>query len=427
MTRRNSTRTFKRLFILLSILSSLLLVAVGLALFFNTTRHTSVNTTIYSRVPHAPAPFMPLISRNAPAFSNNDCSGVYPASRANDNSYDTTWKDCQTPSKNAPDWIAYDLSKVPASQRGNVLLVWYNPTGNYDHTIINNPAYNNIRDYTIDVNAAPGGGQPPTSGWITRVTVTGNHLHSRDAVFDVTGYNWVRLNITAPDGTPGNNGVSLNMDVHNASQGTDDGWIFYGASIFAESMNQNTIGGVSAFQQLISTQVPTHYPQAQGGAIGGFTSGDGANYVPQWLPLFHGKYVGLGYGTNDALACTDPTTFYNNYVTMVQAILRSGKIPLIQTILWGTNANVQNCAPPLNAKIQQLYTNYPRIIPGPNAWTYFQNNPNLIGSDGIHPNDQGAGALRQLWANTALASVYGLAKTRPRATNTSTPASISAS
>jgi hypothetical protein len=111
--------------------------------------------------------------------------------------------------------------------------------------------------------------------------------------------------------------------------------------------------------------------------------------IGQWLPLFHGRYVGLGYSTSDALGCADPATFYNNYVTMVKAILRSGKIPLIQTIVWAPNANIQRCAPPLNAKIHQLYPDYPQIISGPDAWTYFKNHPNLIGSDGVHPDDQG--------------------------------------
>src|SRR3954468_820836 len=64
-----------------------------------------------------PAP-MPLISRGVPAYSSSD-SGR-PASNANDNDYGTYWR-----SSGVPAWLAYDLSGIPATQRGNVLLAWY--------------------------------------------------------------------------------------------------------------------------------------------------------------------------------------------------------------------------------------------------------------------------------------------------------------
>src|SRR5947209_1626676 len=71
----------------------------------------------------------PVISRTVPAFASSEYS---PASYANDDSYDTTWR-----SHGTPTWLAYDLSGVPASHRGKVLVVWYNESYNYDHTIIN--------------------------------------------------------------------------------------------------------------------------------------------------------------------------------------------------------------------------------------------------------------------------------------------------
>lgn len=364
---------------------------------------------------------MPLISKNVPAYTNDTCNGSYPASLANDNSYDSYWKGCNTPSTTNPTWIAYNLSSVPEAQRGKILVVWYNETGNYDHTVINENAYDIPQDYTIDVNNAAGGGTPPTTGWVTVVTVTGNHFHSRQAIFDMTGNNWMRINVTVPDGGPQNYGPSFNMDVYDASQGTDDDWIFYGGSIFAESLSHWTVGGVQAFQQLIKAQSPTNFPVQEDGGIATLTSGEGLTYLPQWLPMFPGKYVGLGYGTNDALDCVDPTTFYNNYVSLVQDILNAGKIPLVQTIAWGPNTNIQNCAPRLNAKIAQLYQNFPQVIPGPDAWTFFMNNPSLIGSDGIHPNAQGGGALRQLWANTALTSVYQVIAATPTPSLTLSP------
>jgi lysophospholipase L1-like esterase len=339
-----------------------------------------------------------LISRKAPAFAS---SAQYPASQANDASYDTTWR------SNGTGWLAYDLSSVPASHRSRVVVVWYNESYNYDHTIIGDEAYNMPQDYTIQVNAGAGGGSPPANGWVTLVTVTGNHYHSRQHVITMTGDNWVRINVTAVDGSVQNYDVDLNMDVYDASAGLPDDWIFFGDSITAGAMGHTTVGGVAAFAQLVNAKASAYFPLQEAGGIGYLTSADGAQYLSTWLALFPGKYVGLSYGTNDANGCVSATSFYQNYVKMVQAVLAAGKIPVIPHIPWGRTSNIQNCAPGLNARIDALYQAYPQIIKGPDLWAYFQAHQSLISSDNIHPSDTGFGAYRQQWANTMLTEVYG--------------------
>jgi acyl-CoA thioesterase-1 len=122
-----------------------------------------------------PSP-MPLISRSKPAFAS---SGT--ASNANDANYDTIWRSSAAISASTPAWLAYDLSSVPAAQRAQVYVGWYNDpiTYPYDHVMDGSNAYNSIKDYTIQVNAAAGGGSAPTTGWTTLATVTGNVYHSR--------------------------------------------------------------------------------------------------------------------------------------------------------------------------------------------------------------------------------------------------------
>ncbi len=339
-----------------------------------------------------------LISRNVPAFASSE---QYPASQANDSSYDTTWR------SNGTGWLAYDLSGVAASHRSRVDVVWYNETGAYNHTLIGEDAYNMPQDYTIQVNPGAGGGSPPSSGWVTLVTVSGNHYHSRQHIITMTGDNWVRINVTAVDGSVQNYDVDLNMDVYDASNGLPDDWIFFGDSITAGAMNHYTVGGVASFAQLIHAQTSAYYPLQEGGGIGYLTSADGVQYLSTWLALFPGKYVGLSYGTNDANGCVSASSFYQNYVTMVQKVLAAGKIPVIPHLPWGRTSNIQNCGPALNAKIDALYQAFPQVIKGPDLWAYFQAHQSLISSDNIHPNDVGFGAYRQQWANTMLAEVYG--------------------
>lgn len=341
----------------------------------------------------------PLISRNIPVFAS---SQAYPASGANDGSYDTFWRSSGTPA-----WLAYDLSKVSVAKRSNVLVVWYNSgTGHYDHTVIGYVAYNIPQDYTIDVNSAVGGSLPPAMGWVTLLTVRGNHYNSRQHVVTMAGYNWLRINITAIDGSAENYDAAINMDVYDASVALADDWIFFGDSITEGAMGHDTINGTASFAQLINTHVLNDYPLEESGGIGYLSSSDSVQDLNTWLRLFPGKYVGLSYGTNDAISCIDPASFYNNYVTMVQDVLRVDKIPLVPYIPWGRKGTIQQCAPALNAQIAKLYNVFPKIIPGPNLWSFFQSHPNLISDDDIHPTAAGSAAYRQLWANAMLSEVY---------------------
>jgi lysophospholipase L1-like esterase len=222
----------------------------------------------------------------------------------------------------------------------------------------------------------------------------------------MAGYNWIRLDATASNGAVWNYDIAVNMDVYDAGHGVADDWIFFGDSITAGAMTQGTVGGVPSFAQLIHAALPAHFPVAEDGGIPYLTSGDGARYVPAWLTLFPGKYVGLSYGTNDANGCVPPSAFYTNYVAMVQAVLRAGKVPVIPHIPWARAPNVRRCGPALNAQLDRLYAAYPRIVRGPDLWTFFRTHQDLISRDNLHPTAQGFGAYRRQWAARMLASVY---------------------
>ena len=357
-----------------------------------TVSSTSTTHTI-QRILGKAAP-TPLISQGVPAFSTVSYNQ---AVMANDGSYNTAWR-----SQGTPAWLAYDLSSVATAQRNTILVAWYNETFNYDHTIVKDNAYNIPQDYTIDVNPGVGGGYPPTTGWTTVVTVKGNHYHSRQHVITFQGNNWLRMTITAADGSLQNFDASLNLDIFAAPQALNDDWMFYGDSITAGAMAHTTLSGVNAFSQLIQAKKPKSFPVQEDGGIGYLGSADAVKYINTWLPLFPGKYVGLSYGSNDANSCLDPVSFYNNYTSLVEAVLQAGKIPVIPHIPWGRVAAIQKCGPALNAQIDALYKAFPQIIHGPDFWTFFLHNQSLISQDNIHPTDAGFAAYRQQWATTML-------------------------
>ncbi len=351
----------------------------------------------------APAP-MPLISRNAPAFANPGSTN-YPPSNADDGDYDTIWRSDPP----LPAWLAYDLSAVPPAHRGHVLVSWYNDplTSPFEPAYISQLAYNIPGTYTIQASADPSSSAPPPEqDWVTLATVTGNTYHSRELAVDMAGYNWIRLNVTASDGSPENVDAAFNMDVQDASAGVQDSWIFIGDSITMDGMNHASVAGTGNFAQLISAAKSAYFPAFEDGGIAGLLSADGAANIQRWLQTFPGRYVGLAYGTNDANACVSPDTFYANYVSMVQKVLEVGKIPVVPTIPASQTPNVQACGPGLNAKIAQLYSAFPQIVRGPDLWAYFSANPGLISSDDLHPSNAGYAGMRQQWAAAMLANVY---------------------
>src|SRR5262249_40407927 len=152
------------------------------------------------------------------------------------------------------------------------------------------------------------------------------------------------------DGSPQNDDVALNLDVHDASRGVEDDWIFYGDSISAAAMATSPIGPTGTFAQLINARLPDQFPVQEAGGIGFLRSDEGARRMDAWLARFPGRYVGLSYGTNDCGA-TSPDAFYRNYVSMVEAVLRVGKVPVVSKIPWARTPSVQSNGPSLNAKI----------------------------------------------------------------------------
>src|SRR4029077_3783762 len=76
-------------------------------------------------------------------------------------------------------------------------------------------------------------------------------------------------------------------------------------------------------------------------------------------------------------------------------------------IPWGCTSGIQSNAPGLNQQIQALWAADPKIIHGPDFWTYFSQHRNLILPDCIHPSlPDGALAYRQQYAQAMTAAVY---------------------
>lgn len=332
----------------------------------------------------------PVISRSCPVYS-----GTGQATAANDEHYFSFWNGT------APDYLAYDLSAVPEENRRIVNAVWYN-TSSYDSIGMYISRNMEPSDYTIEVNAAPGGTYPE-DGWEIVGTVEGNTLSSRQHIVDLEGCNWIRIRITGVDGKDSGN-ASINFDIHDVSSGVTDSWIFFGDSITAGGMN-NCYG--TGFATHIHELDSRYFPVQENGGIGGITSTDGRNHIDRWLSTYPGRYVSIAYGTNDAWDNqTGAEKYYENTVYMIKAVLAAGKIPVLPTIPYAAESDVNAYLDEYNAKIKQIYEEYPQVIKGPDFDSCFREHPELLSSDGVHPSGDGYAEMRRIWAETMYENVY---------------------
>jgi hypothetical protein len=368
---------------------------------------TATPGPVTSVPPGAPQP-MPVISRNVPAYSVNGDQASY----GNDGTYG--------PGSGAydgvpPTSLIYDLSRVPAAKRRQVVVAWYNDETVWYAAAINVSYYNEPRDYTIDASTAAGGGQPPGEddpSWAHLVTVSGNVYNGRQHFLDLHGANWIRMRVTATNGASDNSDASFNLDVHDASQGNSDTWLFLGASVTQDGMGHYE---PSNFMQQVNAADPPYFPSQLNGGLGGWDSGNplatdpatNQQYLAEFLAAFPGHFVSLAYSSNDAIENVAPATYYSHMQTIVQAVLNAGKVPIVPMIPWGCNPNIQSDGPRLNQQVQNLWAAMPQIVHGPDFWSYFQAHQNLIGSDCIHPiSPEGTSAYRQLFAQAMLSEVY---------------------
>ena len=356
----------------------------------------------------------PLVSRGVPAYGSRV---VTAAANVNDATYASMFR-CVSPCV-----AALDLSGVSVPRRQSVLLTWYNVDNGYLHTLIGDAAYSLPSSYTIDAHPGPGT-VLPTSGWVTLADVSGDHSNARSFALNLSGYNWVRMNVTGVDSSNGDGNAGFNLDVMDTSAVGNDGWFFAGDSITSDDMTQDetyqgTQPASASFMEQIATGSPGYFPVQIDGGIGGVTAtfiagtytlsgsptSSGHDYLKDWLAIFPGRYVTLNYGTNDAAG--EPTSdFYQAMSILVQDVLNSGKRPIVPTIPWSCSRDVG----PYNAQIQALYSAYPQVVPGPDLYAFFAANRNQISADCIHPTyPTGANLYRQQWAQWANAHIYASA------------------
>lgn len=332
---------------------------------------------------------MPLISRDVPVFVSGTAQGGNPKS-SNDADPGSAWR----PDK-MPCWIAYDLSGVAEEQRHQILVVWYAiHAGGYIFDQIYPDAASPI-DYAIEINDAAGGGSPPADGWKAVANVTENMRSTLQHLVDLDGGNWVRMTVTKSSDP---NGTLFDLDVHSAPHGASDSWLFMGDSITHLATGTHPYMDIPA---QVRAKDPERWPVIIPAAIGGTNTGSAKLSIDETLKYYPGRFVVLGYGTNDHKPSIGMNGEHLGFdmEPLVEKVLAAGKIPAIPHMPWADVDGIQAEGPLNNAEIDRLYEKYPQIYHGPDLWAGFLDRTDLIPTGDVHPNEEGLKHWRKLWAD----------------------------
>jgi lysophospholipase L1-like esterase len=287
---------------------------------------------------------------------------------------------------------------------GDLLLVWHS-SGNSDYiSRPGAPNYGLPQSYTIATSADSTDGSGGT--WREVVRVRDNTARTRAHRIPFSGARWVRMTVT--EAAPGPLGGEFSIDeidLHDASESTDDTVFFLGDSITVSSFARCPANQPS-FAELVRRSDTDRFPAMIDGGVGGMTSAYGVSVISDLLSLNPDFHVwAIGYGTNDAWQTVRPSLFEENLQTLVDRIKAAGRISVIARIPFAGDGPPDARVRALNGVIDRV-TARNGLLPGPDFYAWFRSHSGELGQDGVHPNDAGTRSINRLWYE-ALRPLYG--------------------
>ena len=294
-------------------------------------------------------------------------------------------------SSNFPATLALPIQAVD----GDLLLEWNSSgTSNYlsgpDATTYGLPAA-----YTIATSADSTDGR--NGSWRQVASVTGNMARTRAHRFPAAGARWVRM--TVMSAVPGPLGKEFSIDeitLHDAPDGADDTVFFLGDSITVAAFTRCPANQPS-FAELVHRGAPQHFPAMIDGGIDGVNSSYGVSAIEDLLDLNPDFHIwAVGYGTNDAWQKIPPSVFESQMQTIVDRIVKAGRMPVIARIPFAVGGPDDEDVRALNQVIDRL-TARNRLLPGPDLYAWFSEHRGELSPDGVHPSDAGTRSINRLW------------------------------
>ena len=238
--------------------------------------------------------------------------------------------------------------------------------------------------------------------WDVAATITNNPVMARGVDIDFTGKSWFKFV------SNGDVGQILEIEAFDMSNGGTDTWFFMGTSISQMGIKQQDTDSTTA--QLIHARFPEYTPAMLRGGIGCINSTEVVAHLKEYLEYAGNvKFWAIEMGTNDAWGGGDWNldTFKKNMQTIIDSAKAHGITPVISQIIATDEAKAGWQVNPKFLEAIDKLTEDNNLPKGPDFYSYFKEHPELIASDGVHPNGdtKGGQAMHHLWAE-ALAPLY---------------------
>ena len=214
-------------------------------------------------------------------------------------------------------------------------------------------------------------------------------------------------------GGEGEVGQILEIEAFDMSNGGTDTWFFMGTSISQMGIKQQDTDSTTA--QLIHARFPEYTPAMLRGGIGCINSTEVVEHLSEYLEYAGNvKFWAIEMGTNDAWGGGDWNldTYVSNMQTIIDSAKAHGITPVIARIIATDSSKAGWQINPAYLEAVDKLIKDNNLPAGPDFYSYFKEHPELLASDGVHPNSdtKGGQAMHHLWAE-ALAPLYAAGDT----------------
>lgn len=323
-----------------------------------------------------------LVSRGKPVFASAGS-----AAAVNDGVYapGPCWSArVSTPAE--PAWVALQVGVGPS----RVLVSWTAPAS-HDYTEARSGA---PRAYRIESSADSTNGAD--GAWRLELSVADNGVRSRAHIIEYDGQSWVRLVVTGAADPAGSLSLA-EIDVHDASDGTDDAWLFLGdgAGPFAE--------GGRSFAERVHAEYPGYFPAMLDAGVRGELTTTALTRLGEVLaqsPDF--RFVALAYGTSDARSDIGAARFRADMRAIVERVMAAGRVPVLARVPFspeGDDAVIRD----YNHVIEAIEREQ-GLLSGPDLYAWFKAHPEQL-TEGGYAGAAGRAAIQRLWAE-AMDALY---------------------
>jgi lysophospholipase L1-like esterase len=304
-------------------------------------------------------------------------------------------------SATAPCWAAVRVGAGPSK----LLVDWSFQDGD---GAFSTTAYGGttVQAYSLEVsadstNGADGTWAPALDAFTHQpVAVAGNTFIQRSHVVEFANMAWVKMKITASTAT------SIDeLELWDASDGTDDTWFFHGDSITQRCANvRGTLPGYGqqpSFQAEVRAASPSRWPLQVGGGIVSQGAIDAVRDVGAYLAAFpHVKHWFLVMGTNDL--CHGAEAYSERAQRWIDAVKAAGREPILVHPIWGNDVKEYCSAsgPAFVAAVDALVKKN-RLRPAVPLYEATVGRKDLFSEGDVHPNEGGCRVWRKTFAAAA--------------------------